>query len=70
MNKKIKVFYDGKCSICKKEINFYSKIDKDKIFDWVNIHRNEKKITHIVISRYPVFRFRKYSGLGLSGNRS
>ena len=34
MNKKIKVFYDGKCSVCKKEIDFYSKIDKEKSFDW------------------------------------
>ena len=44
MSKKIKVFYDGKCNICKREINFYSKIDKDKNFDWINIHNNKKKI--------------------------
>ena len=44
MSKKIKVFYDGKCNICKREINFYSKIDKDKNFDWVNIHNNKEKI--------------------------
>ena len=44
MSKKIKVFYDGKCNICKREINFYSKIDKDKNFDWVNIHNNKEEI--------------------------
>ena len=31
MSKKIKVFYDGKCNICKKEIDFYSKIEKKGI---------------------------------------
>ena len=51
MNKKIKVFYDGKCNICKKEINFYSKIDKNKNFDWVNIHKNAKEIKNIGLSK-------------------
>tara|TARA_B100000963_G_scaffold40529_1_gene30168 strand:- start:572 stop:907 length:336 start_codon:yes stop_codon:yes gene_type:complete len=51
MSKKIKVFYDGNCSICKKEINFYSKIDKDKHFDWVNIHNNAAKINNIGLTK-------------------
>ena len=41
MSKKIKVFYDGKCNICKREINFYSKIDKDKIY-LVEANESEK----------------------------
>ncbi len=51
MSKKIKVFYDGKCNICKKEINFYSKIDKNKNFDWVNIHKNTKEIKNIGLTK-------------------
>ena len=44
MKKKIKVFYDGKCNICNKEINFYSKIDKKNKFEWINIHKDKTKI--------------------------
>jgi len=51
MSKKIKVFYDGKCNICKREIDFYSKIDRDKNFDWVNIHKNNKKINNTGLSK-------------------
>ena len=51
MSKKIKVFYDGKCNICKKEINFYSKIDKFNNFDWINIHKNTKEIKKIGLSK-------------------
>ena len=51
MSKKIKVFYDGKCNVCKKEIDFYSKIDKEKSFDWVNIHKNKTKINKIGLSK-------------------
>ena len=51
MSKKIKVFYDGKCNICKREINFYSKIDKDKNFNWVNIHNNKEEIKNTGISK-------------------
>ena len=51
MSKKIKVFYDGQCNICNKEINFYAKIDKNKNFDWVNIHNNNVKITNTGLSK-------------------
>ena len=27
-----KVFYDGKCGLCSKEINYYKKISPDNIF--------------------------------------
>ena len=43
MSKKIKFFMMVNATFVK-EINFYSKIDKDKNFDWVNIHNNNKKI--------------------------
>jgi len=33
----IKVFYDGKCGLCSKEINHYKKISPKGIFDWIDI---------------------------------
>ena len=40
-----------KSSVCKREIKFYSKIDKDKNFDWVNIHNNTEKIKNTGLSK-------------------
>ena len=51
MKKKIKVFYDGKCDICNKEINFYSKIDKKNKFEWINIHEDKTKIKKTGITK-------------------
>ena len=42
---KIKVFYDGNCPICSKEINLYKKIDLSKKFEWVNIDENRKLLS-------------------------
>ena len=39
--KLIKVFYDGDCRLCSKEIKFYQKLDKDSKFDWININQNK-----------------------------
>ena len=33
----ITVFYDGKCNLCSKEINYYRKIAPNNIFDWQDI---------------------------------
>ena len=33
----IKVFYDGKCSLCSKEISYYRRIAPSDIFDWQDI---------------------------------
>jgi predicted DCC family thiol-disulfide oxidoreductase YuxK len=33
----IKVFYDGKCSLCSKEISYYRRIAPSGIFDWQDI---------------------------------
>ena len=33
----IKVFYDGKCNLCSKEINYYRRIAPSGIFDWQDI---------------------------------
>ena len=34
----IKVFFDGKCGLCSKEINYYIKIAPSGIFDWQDIN--------------------------------
>ena len=33
----IMVFYDGKCGLCGKEINYYKKIAPPGLFDWQDI---------------------------------
>ena len=33
----ITVFYDGKCGLCSKEINYYKKISDDGIFNWQDV---------------------------------
>jgi len=41
----IKVFYDSKCSLCSKEINYYRSIAPIGVFDWKDIHiRNHEFI--------------------------
>tara|TARA_A100001011_G_C13661514_1_gene575822 strand:- start:6 stop:368 length:363 start_codon:yes stop_codon:yes gene_type:complete len=41
---KIYVFYDGKCGICSKEINYYKRLDVKNVFDWVDITTDRKKL--------------------------
>lgn len=38
----IKVFYDGKCGLCSKEINYYKRIAPNNIFDWIDITESPK----------------------------
>jgi predicted DCC family thiol-disulfide oxidoreductase YuxK len=33
----LKVFFDGECPLCRKEINFYKKISQDSQISWINI---------------------------------
>jgi len=40
---KIKVFFDGNCSVCSKEINFYQKISPDNIFEWKDLFKMSEK---------------------------
>lgn len=40
----IKVFYDGKCGLCSKEINYYKKIAPKGIFDWIDITENPQTL--------------------------
>ena len=38
--KLIKVFFDGKCDVCSKEIRHYKSLDRDNKFDWINVAIN------------------------------
>lgn len=36
-NHLVKVYYDGQCSLCQREINFYKKIQPEGVFEWVDL---------------------------------
>lgn len=43
----IRVFYDGQCGMCSKEINHYKKISPQGIFDWVDITKTPERLCEI-----------------------
>jgi DNA-binding transcriptional LysR family regulator len=48
---RIKVFYDGKCGLCSKEINYYIRIAPINTFDWYDVATKPddlKKIPSVV----------------------
>ena len=47
----IKVYYDGNCGLCSKEINYYNKIDKNNIFEWVNIYTHDIDLKKLGITK-------------------
>ena len=47
-----KVFYDGKCGLCSKEINYYKRIAPKNIFEWHDIASNPEKLKEIHVSQY------------------
>jgi predicted DCC family thiol-disulfide oxidoreductase YuxK len=49
-SRKITVFYDGKCNLCSREINYYKRIANGSDFDWVDITRDIKKFEKLGFS--------------------
>ena len=47
-----KVFYDGKCGLCSKEINYYKRIAPKNIFEWHDIASNPNILKDIRVSQY------------------
>ena len=47
----IKVYFDGNCGLCSKEINYYNKIDKKNIFEWVNINIHDTDLKKLGITK-------------------
>ena len=46
-----KVFYDGNCPICKREIGVYKKLNQNKHIKWYNIYDDDKALKIIKKSR-------------------
>ncbi len=46
----LKIFYDNKCNICSKEIQFYKKRNIKSI-EWIGIHNNTEKLNKANISK-------------------
>ena len=44
-NKKVTVFYDGSCSLCSREINFYKKRAEKGKFLWVDINHSKSLLS-------------------------
>lgn len=36
----IRIFYDGACGLCRREINHYRKVAPEGVFDWVDVMAN------------------------------
>ena len=47
----IKVYFDGNCGLCSKEINYYRKIDKKNIFEWVNVYIHDADLEKLGITK-------------------
>ena len=47
----IKVYFDGNCSLCSKEISYYKRIDKKNTFDWVNIYNDDTDLKKFGITK-------------------
>jgi predicted DCC family thiol-disulfide oxidoreductase YuxK len=46
----IKVFYDGKCGMCSKEINHYKKIAPKNRFEWIDITKSPERLSEIKLN--------------------
>jgi len=43
----ITVFYDGKCGMCRREIEHYKRVAPMGVFEWVDITTNPKPFTNL-----------------------
>ncbi|MEM9331088.1 MAG: DUF393 domain-containing protein [Pseudomonadota bacterium] len=50
-DEKLKVFYDGACPLCHREISFYKKRRGSETVDWVDISKSEDEYVHPGLSR-------------------
>ena len=47
----ITVYYDGKCNLCSKEINYYKKICDENKFSWNDIANHPKELKKIKVTQ-------------------
>ena len=50
------VFYDGKCGLCSREINYYKRITPRNAFLWCDIANDPTKLSEIGISQSEALR--------------
>ncbi|WFS04598.1 thiol-disulfide oxidoreductase DCC family protein [Rhizobium tumorigenes] len=46
----IKIFYDGACGMCSREINHYRKVAPAGVFDWVDVMKDETALQNENVS--------------------
>lgn len=47
----LKVFYDGSCPICRREIAFYGSREGSNNIDWINVHTNSRELEIASVSK-------------------
>lgn len=47
----IKILFDNRCSLCKREINYYKSISPKGIFHWCDLHKNNALLYKYKITR-------------------
>ena len=40
----VKVFYDGMCSLCSREIAYYKRLTPTKKFEWIDVNTNPDEL--------------------------
>ena len=50
-NSMIKVYFDGKCGLCSKEINYYQRIVPEGVFQWLDIATDPSLLEGLGISQ-------------------
>ena len=51
------VYYDGKCSLCRREINYYKKICKSNSFKWLDIANNPNSLKSLKITQTEALKY-------------
>ena len=47
----IKVYFDGKCGLCSKEINYYQRIVPEGVFEWLDVATDPSLLEGLGISQ-------------------
>lgn len=53
----IKVYFDGKCGLCTKEINYYKKISPPNLFQWCDIFEHQSDLESIGVTTLDALMF-------------
>ena len=47
----IKVFYDGMCSLCSREIDYYKRVAPTNKFEWIDVTKNASELRKYSLSK-------------------